>query len=111
MESAKGKQGSREATAVIQARHGGGWARVEAEGAERSNEILKIEPTGFADGVDVVWERKRGIQVVSKVWDGAPGSIWKHLEAGATEGDGRAPGVAGSRVEVLRVKLAPVCCP
>ena len=102
MESTKGKQGSREATAVIQARHGGGWARVEAEGAERSNDILKIEPTGFADGADVGWERKTGIQVVSKVWDGAPGSTWKHLEAS---------GSIWSRVEVLRVKLAPVCYP
>ena len=33
----------------------------------------------------------------------APGSLWKHLEARATEGNDAAGGV-------LRGKLAPVCC-
>ena len=69
MDTIKSKQGSREAIAVIQARDGGGPARVEVEGAVRCSEILKIEPTGFADRADMGWEGKRGIQVGPKVWD------------------------------------------
>lgn len=53
MGTIKSKQSSREATAVIQARDGGRPARVEAEEAVGSNEILKVEPTGFTDGADL----------------------------------------------------------
>lgn len=56
---------------------------MEAEGAVGSNEILKVEPTGFTDGADLGWERKRGVQVGPDVWDSAPGSQspWKPVEA------------------------------
>ena len=44
------------------------WGSAEAEEGMGSEEILK-EPTGFAAGGDVRWERKRNIQVDSRIWD------------------------------------------
>lgn len=48
----------------------------EVDGSQILECILKAEQTGFADGLDEGYKRKRGVQEGTKALAGAPRSIY-----------------------------------